>query len=125
MARFRKKPKVEFVDAVQWFPDSSLGSFDSAGRYQNRTFGVDVHGVEYTVTEVILRFRDGSIRMHPGDWIVRGDQGERCVYPADLFAETYEEAGVTVCPGGFVPEAANTCLAHVPGSKHGCVCGRS
>lgn len=57
------------VNAVQWMPDPLLGEF-IAGEYQNKAFGKDAHGVEYTICDVGLRTNHGFLHIKPGDWIV-------------------------------------------------------
>lgn len=87
--RFRRKPIV--VEAVQWFPDPEYGRFDG-DRYKNRQVGYDLFRVEYTITEVGFRGRQGWQKIKPGDWLVGGTQGEVWVVEGESFLEYYELA---------------------------------
>ena len=86
--KYRKKPVV--VDAVQWFPDPSLGRFDDCGLYWNKSIGNDVHGVEYLVAEVGIQTLEGFMYIKPGDWIITGVKGERYPCKDEIFRLTYE-----------------------------------
>lgn len=90
MSRYRKKPLV--IDAEQWFPDPSLGTFEG-DRYINKRVGYDAHGVAYTVTDVSLMTINGPVRIEPGEWIIRGIQNEAYPCKEDIFALTYEPVG--------------------------------
>lgn len=89
MTVWRKRP-IE-IDAVQWFPDETLGGFSSHG-YSNRRVGTDKHGIEYTVCNVGLQTLEGFMHIKPGDWIITGVQGERYPCKPDIFEATYEPA---------------------------------
>ena len=86
---YRKKPIA--VEAVQWFPDPDFGEFTEKGYYCRRV-AEDIHGVEYLITEVGLRTKEGFMRIKPGDWIITGVEGERYACDAGIFAKTYEPA---------------------------------
>jgi hypothetical protein len=88
-AMYRKKPIA--VEAVQWHPDPLFARWED-GRYTNRRVGMDRHSVEYTVTEVGLRTKEGFMRIKPGDWVITGVEGERYACDAGIFAKTYELA---------------------------------
>lgn len=90
MARFRKKP-VE-IEAVQWWPDQALGSFNKFDTYENKRVGTDAHGVEYTICEVGLHTLEGFMRITPGSWIITGVKGERYACKPDIFDATYQPA---------------------------------
>jgi hypothetical protein len=87
MPKFRKKPVVieafrltdNFADEPEWF---------EAKHYE--------HAAE---TERVVLFDDGSVSIktlegvmiaRPGDWIIRGVQGELYPCKPDIFATTYE-----------------------------------
>lgn len=86
--RFRKRP-VE-IEAVQWWPDETLGHFRIDGWYTNRRVGTDAHGVEYTVCDCSLQTLEGPMKITPGAWIITGVQGERYACKPDIFELTYE-----------------------------------
>ncbi|GAC40752.1 hypothetical protein [Paenibacillus popilliae] len=83
MAKYRKKPVI--VDAFQW----------TGGRNQTE----DPEWVCDCIKAGLIIFRDGAMLIEtlegvmqakPGDYIIRGVQGE--IYPckADIFKQTYE-----------------------------------
>jgi hypothetical protein len=88
MAAFRKKPVV--IDAVQWFPDPTLGGFDERGDFWNHRVGTDALGVEYTICDVGIRTMEGFMHITPGYWIITGVKGERYACDPEIFAMTYE-----------------------------------
>ncbi len=83
MARFRKKP-VE-IDAVRW--DGHEDTFDIILKWaapdESRTFAMS-DGYLYIAT------LEGEMRADPGDWVIRGVEGE--VYPCkpNIFVQTYD-----------------------------------
>ena len=91
MPRFRKQP-VE-VSAVQWRPDDrdaankALGWLDAAGA---KVRWADKGELEIFTLE---DGHDGRAKhvASPGDWIIRGIQGEFYACKPVIFADTYEE----------------------------------
>ena len=85
MPMFRKLPVL--VDAVQWggpgLPDAPAWAVEAA------QYGV----IKVTGGRVEVSTLDGVLTADPGDWIVKGSEGE--VYPvkADIFAASYEAVG--------------------------------
>lgn len=84
-AVFRQRPPE--VEAVQYLPGTNCQELsDFLGRA--------VHPDGECLPDSALAFPswpgpgDGMAR--PGDWIVRGPDGEHFPCPADVFAETYE-----------------------------------
>lgn len=89
MPRFRKKP-VE-IEAMQWDGSEEVQAQivswpwkvgDSPGRIQGWFDGGGYHLVVYTL--------EGAMRVNPGDWIIRGVQGEFYPCKPDIFEATYE-----------------------------------
>ena len=87
--RYRKRPVV--VEAMQ-----IDGSYDSA---REATSWIAAQGgtaviVSHHVTEsaVSIHTLEGVMRADPGDWIIRGVQGEFYPCKPDIFAGTYERA---------------------------------
>lgn len=83
--KFRKKPVV--VDAVQYLP------------HENCRVVSDFLGQEYNpkacengpiFPEFVINTLEGEMTASPGDWIIRGVNGE--IYPCkpDVFEKTYE-----------------------------------
>lgn len=87
--RYRKKPVVieaaqfngldDYLGIVQWMKDSG-----------------DTHAladeVEYRTPIMLVHTLEGTMAASPGDWIIRGVQGEFYPCKPDIFAATYEEA---------------------------------
>jgi hypothetical protein len=76
--RFRKKPVV--IEAVQWTADN----YDEVG---------DFMGISSTCAVddcFIIPTLEGEMRASPGDWIIKGVQGEFYPCKPDIFAATYE-----------------------------------
>ena len=87
MQKYRKKPIV--IEAVQWFPDPEFGYFNK-DIYFNKKIGYDKYGVEYTICNVSLRTINGPVNIEPGEWILKGIEGE--LYPCknNIFIRLYE-----------------------------------
>ena len=79
--KYRKKPVV--IEAVQWQGESNL---DEALAFvgQQREPGVKGYGA------IIIPTLEGDMSALPGDWIIRGVQGEHYPCKPDIFAATYE-----------------------------------
>jgi hypothetical protein len=82
MPRFRKKPVV--IEAVQWTGrnGADVNAFLSYPASDWRADGADI----------LIETLEGTMAARPGDYIIRGVQGE--VYPCkpDIFEATYEAA---------------------------------
>lgn len=75
--KYRKKPV--FVEAIQWNPDEDASFLKADDRLVSVTCGV---------LKIVTMSR--SIVAHPGDWIVKYDDGFLDVYDNFSFG-TYEE----------------------------------
>ena len=104
MPKFRKKPVViearqlagnadEWLSVYQWIETNTLGSFGPLAVIEGR--------VPYPASGVSIDPRDGRLiistleGLHcadPGDWIIRGVQGEFYPCKPDIFDATYEPA---------------------------------
>lgn len=78
MAKFRKKP-VE-IEAVQFTGDNHDDVLAWMGARAAFT-----HGQEFFIETL-----EGDMRAAPGDWIIRGVQGEFYPCKPDIFEATYE-----------------------------------
>lgn len=78
MAKFRKKPVI--IEAVQLTPLSLSEVEEFVGG------DLEVRG-----GEVIIATLEGAMHASPGDWIIRGVQGEFYPCKPDIFEQTYEE----------------------------------
>lgn len=84
---FRKKPVTimamqfngleDYLDIVHWMNDSG-NTFAMAGE------------IQYTTPLMLIPTLEGMMAASPGDWIVRGVQGEFYPCKPDIFDQTYE-----------------------------------
>lgn len=88
MSKFRKKPVV--IEAIQFMgPDprdvDQMLEFDD---------WLVAHGdgkvCVYSGSTLIIPTLEGNMMASPGDWIIRGVQGELYPCKPDIFAATYE-----------------------------------
>jgi hypothetical protein len=98
--KFRKKP-VE-IEAMRIAPETSAdgGGLDPNTRSQAEIAGwmlgngfrdFRVHG-DRAPFGIAIQTLEGEMVASPGDWIIRGVQGEFYPCKPDIFAETYEPA---------------------------------
>ena len=90
--RFRKNP-VE-VEAMQTAPADPLVA-EKDREEQNRLVArwIDAGGGEvvgFGVSGIDIATLEGTMMASPGDWIIRGVQGEFYPCKPDIFAATYE-----------------------------------
>jgi len=79
--KFRKKPVV--IEAMRVSkPYKHIIAWSGAGKVMDRG----------KVAYLIIHTLEGDMRADPGDWIIRGVQGEFYPCKPDIFAATYEEA---------------------------------
>ena len=86
MPRFRKKP-VE-VEAIK-FTGANLGDVTTFLGKEPPRRSLAVHG-EAPLWAVMIETWEGPMRASPGEWIIKGVQGEFYPCKPDIFAETYE-----------------------------------
>lgn len=87
MPKYRKKPVV--IEAVQWtgeLTDDMIQHIDSSR---------SVYHCEGALTIDTL---EGRLTASPGDWIIKGVQGEFYPCKPDIFAATYELAAEPSVP---------------------------
>jgi hypothetical protein len=88
--RWRKRP-VE-IWAMRWDPSdpeatgAAIGWLNAGGVDFHATHGVG------SSTALAIHTLEGNMIVSPGDWIIRGVQGEFYPCKPDIFAATYEEA---------------------------------
>ncbi|MFN3953226.1 MAG: hypothetical protein ACK4LQ_02155 [Pararhodobacter sp.] len=89
MPFFREKPVV--IEAVQF--TGSVGSANEVLAWIGVNGG-GAYRVSYTKPDSGLMIRTLDVDMHarPGDWIIKGVQGEFYPCKPDIFAATYEPA---------------------------------
>lgn len=93
MERYRKKP-VE-IEARQW--DGTRASIVEICAWANRHDAIeDDSTIAYTyvgeedVTDVSIWTLEGDMKVSPGDYVIRGVQGEFYPCKPDIFEATYE-----------------------------------
>lgn len=79
MPKFRKKPVV--IEAVRFVDGLDLDEL--------LAFLGDAE-FEYDEHEFIINTLEGNMHVSPGDWIIRGVQGEFYPCKPDIFEATYE-----------------------------------
>ena len=84
MQKYRKKPVV--IEALQYDP-SRKGMYEELEAID----GVDVQ-IDRGYEAAVITTLEGKLTAEPGDYIIRGVQGE--VYPCkpDIFEQTYDLA---------------------------------
>ena len=86
--QFRKKPVV--ISAMRWTP----GDFGAAGALVGWLMGAgaDFHHPSGggSTTTLAIHTLEGDMLAQPGDWIIRGVQGEFYPCKPDIFEATYE-----------------------------------
>lgn len=80
MAKYRKKTTV--VDAFQWLMDDVPEWITSAIR--DDTIDFDTRGM-------IISTPEGEMLASPGDYIIKGVNGELSLCKPDIFEQTYEK----------------------------------
>ena len=95
--KFRKRPVV--VEAIQYEApnrDYSEGNGTKGNIDLLQEFGAEVEPRgEWDPpekAEILVRTLEGLFVARPGDWIIRGVQGEFYPCKPDIFEQTYEEA---------------------------------
>lgn len=93
MPKFRKKPVV--IEAIQWnnlnhqeiieFATGSYGpALESEAAYQA--------GQGAPIFSMLIPTLEGTMKAMPGDWIIKGVNGEFYPCKPDIFEKTYEPA---------------------------------
>lgn len=79
MGKYRKKPVI--ISAIQFTGENSeeIGHFAS--------LAAKVTGRE---KQLRIKTLEGMLKVSPGDWVIRGVQGEYYPCKPEIFEETYE-----------------------------------
>jgi len=90
MAKYRKKPVV--IEAMR-----TDGTVETADRIREWSFGElkdhwcnCQHNGKRGAVAFNIQTREGTMHADPGDWIIRGVQGEYYPCKPDIFEQTYE-----------------------------------
>lgn len=81
--RFRKRPIV--VEAWRVASRTSVPQWLTEALQRG-----DVRACEFRVDHLNVVTLEGTMRASPGDWIIRGVEGELYPCRSDIFAQTYE-----------------------------------
>lgn len=93
MPKFRKKPVV--IEAMQWLPTDETGGYNNADRVRDWMNMADPR-VNWTTENygakctILIKTLEGTMEAKPGDWIIKGVQGEFYPCKPDIFEATYE-----------------------------------
>lgn len=80
MGRYIKKPIV--IEANQWDPKNA----SIVAKYL-----LEIPGARRNSTELMIPTPEGVMHASPGDWIIRGVNGEFYPCKPDIFEKTYEK----------------------------------
>jgi hypothetical protein len=80
--KYRKKPVV--IEAVQWTGENTA----EVDEFTNSKFGYQL-GTD-NVLRVCIDTLEGTMLANPGDYIIKGVNGEFYPCKPDVFAKTYE-----------------------------------
>jgi hypothetical protein len=86
--RYRKKPVV--IEAIRYDPPNNcaeVAAFLGVDDYVCPDYDDEGHGEEVWLIETL----EGTMEASPGDFIIRGVQGEFYPCKPDIFAATYEK----------------------------------
>lgn len=83
MSQYRKKPVV--IDAVQW-----MGNLDEMTEFV--TVPWHTGPIRDEEVSMFIPTLEGEMEANPGDWIIKGVQGEFYPCKPEIFEATYEPA---------------------------------
>ncbi len=82
--KYKKKPVI--IEAIKWTGDPKTTEIEDKSfvdAYKNGTF-------KYNGNKMLIKTLEGEMTASPGDYIIKGVQGEFYPCKADIFAQTYE-----------------------------------
>ena len=83
MGMFRKRPVV--IEAIEFTGNNAFQVWYFMGRV-DLVCNPDLHDTDLPVIETL----EGTMTASPGDWIIKGVQGEFYPCKPEIFAATYE-----------------------------------
>ena len=97
MSKFRKKPVVieamhfegteaEMHAVYSWIESNTQGSFDPS----SETIPASGVSIDPASAFMLIATLEGVMQASPGDWIIKGVQGEFYPCKPDIFEATYE-----------------------------------
>lgn len=98
MDTYRKKPVVieaaqmngQTAKIAEWLIEGGCG------------FSSETHPTDSTKDRLFINTLEGTMTAEPGDWIVKGVQGEFYPVKPDIFVATYEKVTPPHNPGGVM-----------------------
>ena len=81
--KYRKKPVV--IEAIQWLGDN----YNTVENFITTDFGYQERG-DGKGTDVVIPTLEGEMKASPGDFIIKGVNGEFYPCKPDIFEKTYE-----------------------------------
>lgn len=85
--KFRKKPVT--IEAIQYIPHETCALVaEFIGEYHDPEACME----EGTNPNYVIHTLEGDMEAAPGDWIIKGVQGEFYPCKPDIFEQTYEKA---------------------------------
>lgn len=91
MPKFRKKPVV--IEAIQY---NNINSYE-VEKFMNRGLSQQLEsdtaydaGVAPPIASLLIPTLEGTMKAMPGDWIIKGVNGEFYPCKPDIFDKTYE-----------------------------------
>lgn len=92
MKKFRKKPVV--IEAIQW----DNANYKEIGDWMDKKIEPELEsdaayiaGQGAPVFTIAIETLEGTMKAMPGDWIIKGVNGEFYPCKPDIFEQTYEE----------------------------------
>ncbi len=90
MAKYRKKPVV--IDAVQWTGDNLRDIIDFTGLHESaKKWTWEEYEKVVALQGLKIFTLEGPLNASPGDYIIKGVQGEFYPCKPDIFEATYEQ----------------------------------
>jgi hypothetical protein len=90
MAQYRKKPVV--IEAWQWTPGDLAAAGEITGILMASGTDFSCPGGMGETTTLAIATLEGEMLARPGDWIIRGVQGEFYPCKDEIFRATYDPA---------------------------------
>jgi len=89
MAFYRKKPVI--IEAIQWLGEES---FDELYKFTDADNNYGIVGMKNGRGDIAqITTLEGVMDAQPGDFIIKGVQGEFYLCKTDIFEKTYEKVG--------------------------------
>ena len=92
MPKYRKKPVV--VEAVRWTGSNleEIRNFVGSDLIEDYMEHFDIErALKEMLVDIAIDTLEGTMRVHYGDYIIKGVNNELCPCKPDIFLATYEE----------------------------------